>query len=115
MNRFGKDTVFATYRVRQGKEREFLRLLDRHVPTLDRLGFTNGEPALVFRGKDDTGGPVLLEVFTWKDAGAVDLAHRHHEVAAIWEAMEPLVEERGGRRKWEFPHFEPVEMSHAKA
>ena len=26
----------------------------------------------------------------------------------IWEAMDPLLEEREGRPKWEFPHFARV-------
>jgi hypothetical protein len=26
----------------------------------------------------------------------------------IWEAMDPLLEERDGQPKWEFPHFVKV-------
>jgi hypothetical protein len=28
----------------------------------------------------------------------------------VWEAMDPLLEERDGRPKWEFPHFAPVDL-----
>ena len=114
MHRFGQETVFATYRVRAGNEKAFLGLVARHWPTLFRLGFTNGEPALVFQGEDGTGGPLVFEVFTWKDRASVAHAHEHPEAAAIWEAMEPLVEARPGREKWEFPHVHPVRMPHAK-
>jgi hypothetical protein len=113
MRKFGPETVFATYRVRAGKEPAFLALVERHWPTLQRLGFTNGEPALVFQGTDASGGPLVYEVFTWKDKASVDHAHEHPEVAAIWEAMEPLVESRKGREKWEFPHVRPVAMPYA--
>ena len=110
MHRFGPDTVIAQYRVKAGSEPAFERLLEKHWPTLDRLGLTNGEPSLVFRGKERAGGSLFVEVFTWKDAKAPDAAHTNPEVGAIWGAMEPLVEARGGREKWEFPHVAPVAM-----
>jgi len=31
-------------------------------------------------------------------------------VLAIWERMDPLLEERDGRLKWEFPHYERVAL-----
>jgi hypothetical protein len=115
MRTFGKETVVALYRVRAGQEAAFQRLLERHWPTLDRLGLTNGEPALVFRGKDRTGGPLFVEIFTWKDADAPRVAHETPEVAAIWEPMGKLVEDRPKAERWEFPHVEPVSMPHARA
>jgi hypothetical protein len=115
MPKFGKETVVALYRVRAGKETEFRRLLETHWPTLDRLGLTNGEPALVFRGKDASGGPLFVEIFTWKDARSVEVAHETPEVAAIWEPMGRLVEDRPGAPRWEFPHVEPLVLPHARA
>jgi hypothetical protein len=108
MHRFGKETVFATYRVRPGSEAALLDVLARHEPILRRLGLTNGEPALRFRGRDATGGPVIVELFAWKDRASVEAAHRHPEVGEIWGAIEALVEERGGLPKWDFPHFEAL-------
>jgi hypothetical protein len=110
MHRFGKETVFATYRVKKGKEAGFLRLLARHWPTLRRLGFTNGEKALVFLGKDAKKRPTVVEIFTWKSGGAVLKAHHHPEVAAIWEAMPAFLEARDGQRPWDFPHYRPVAL-----
>ena len=43
--------------------------------------------------------------------GGFDRAHEHPDVLAIWEPMDPLLEERDGRTKWEFPHFERVSLS----
>lgn len=115
MRAFGPETVIATFRVRAGQEAAFQALLDRHWPTLHRLGLTNGEPSLVFRGKDHGGLPLFVEIFTWKDAQAPEAAHHAPEVEAIWGAMEPLVEDRKGQPKWEFPHVAPVAMPHARA
>jgi hypothetical protein len=35
--------------------------------------------------------------------------HEHPDVLAIWEPMDPLLEDRDGRPKWEFPHYQPVQ------
>jgi hypothetical protein len=42
--------------------------------------------------------------------GGFGLAHEHPDVLMIWEAMDPLLEDRDGRPKWEFPHFAPVSV-----
>jgi hypothetical protein len=36
------------------------------------------------------------------------MAHEHPDVLMIWEAIDPLLEDRDGRPKWEFPHFARV-------
>ena len=59
--------------------------------------------------KSTEGGVTYVEIFTWV-AGGFGVAHEHPDVLAIWEAMDPLLEERGGQPKWEFPHFEPVSL-----
>ena len=46
-------------------------------------------------------------VVCWVEGG-FELAHEHPDVLMIWEAMDPLLEDRDGRPKWEFPHFERV-------
>ncbi len=56
-----------------------------------------------------TSGPTYVEIFTWV-AGGFELAHEHPDVVAIWEPMEPLLEDRDGREKWEFPHYERVSV-----
>jgi hypothetical protein len=99
--------VICTYRVRPDEEARFLALLDRHWRTLHDLGFVTDEESLVFRGLD--GGLTYVEIYTWVEGG-FGRAHEHPDVLAIWEPMEPLLEERDGRPRWEFPHFERVSL-----
>ena len=96
------ETVVCTYRVRPDAEEHFADLLKRHWRTLHGLGFVTGEPPLVLRGTD--GGLTYVEIFTWVEGG-FGMAHEHPDVLMIWEAMDPLLEDREGRPKWEFPHF----------
>jgi hypothetical protein len=102
-----KETVICTYRVREDSEDQFRDLLGRHWRTLYDLGFVTEEKSLVFRSV--RGAPTYVEVFTWVEGG-FGRAHEHPDVAAIWEAMDPLLEERDGRRKWEFPHYEQLSL-----
>jgi hypothetical protein len=83
-----------------------MALLSRHWPVLRELGFVTDDEPLLLRREDD-GGPTYVEIFTWAENG-FELAHEHPDVLAIWEPMDPLLEERDGRRKWEFPHYEKV-------
>jgi hypothetical protein len=102
------ETVICTYRVRPAEEARFLELLDRHWRTLHDLGFVTDEESIVFRGVD--GGLTYVEIFAWVEGG-FGQAHEHPDVLAIWEPMEPLLEERDGRPRWEFPTFERVSLS----
>jgi hypothetical protein len=104
------EVVLCTFRVRKGKAGRFLRLLAREWPTLRRLRLVTGERPRTYRGRDESGGTVIVDIFTWKDASAADRAHEIPEVMRIWEAMQPLVEARAGRPGWEFPHFQPVTL-----
>ncbi|MGH8980082.1 MAG: hypothetical protein ACRDWE_03530 [Acidimicrobiales bacterium] len=98
-------TVICTYRVRSDTEDKFVALLRSHWGTLRRLELVTGEQSLAFRSLDDP--PTYVEIFTWVEGG-FDHAHEHPDVLEIWEAMDPLLEERGTLEKWEFPHFSPV-------
>jgi hypothetical protein len=102
-----KETVICTYRARADAEDEFVVLLRRHWRTLHDLGFVTDDPPLVFRA---LGEPTYVEIFTWVEGG-FGQAHEHPDVLAIWEPMEPLLEERDGRPRWEFPHYRPVDLS----
>src|SRR5580700_4912339 len=102
-----KQTVICTYRVRPDSEDEFVKLLSTHWSTLHALGFVTPEHSRVFRSLDE---PVAyVEIFTWVEGG-FEMAHKHPDVLAIWEPMEPMLEERDGRPRREFPHFEPVAL-----
>ena len=87
-------TVLVAYRPRKGKERRLLALVRRHWPALDALGLVTGPPARIWRARDKRTGRVhFVEMFTWRDAAASDLAHRTPEVMAIWGPMESVLED----------------------
>ena len=100
------ETVMCTYRVRVDSEEAFTDLLSRHWVTLRELGFVTADRSLTFRALDE---PTYVEIFTWVEGG-FDQAHEHPDVLAIWELMDPLLEDRDGRPKWEFPHYVPVQL-----
>lgn len=103
-----KETVICTYRVRADAEAEFTKLLARHWQTLHELGFVTDEASLVFREVSDR--PTYVEIFTWVEGGFAR-AHEHPAVLALWEPMEPLLEDRDGLPKWDFPHYEQVTLA----
>jgi hypothetical protein len=102
-----KETVICTYRVRAGAEQAFTELLGRHWRTLRELELVTDDESVVYRSAD--GGLTYVEIFTWVEGGFAR-AHEHPDVLAIWEPMEPLLEERDGRPRWEFPHFTRVSL-----
>jgi len=105
------ETVICHYRVKGGCEEDFLALLQRHRPTLRRLGTVTDEPSRVYRGRDEQGRPTFWEIFDWRSAAAFEKAHQHPEVLAIWEPMDALCEPRDGRPNMEFPHVERVALA----
>ena len=100
-------TVICTYRARPDAEDDFRQLLARHWQTLRALEFVTEDEPVLLRSTDE---PTSGEIFPWVDGG-IARAHTHPDVLAIWEPMEPLLEERGGRPRWEFPHFQPVTLA----
>ena len=83
------ETVICIYRVRSGQEEAFQKLLERHWPTLRELSLVTGDPPRHYRGAEQSGEPLYVEMFEWASAEASSTAHEHPEVMAIWEPMEP--------------------------
>ena len=103
------NTVICHYRVARGNETKFEALLRRHWPTLHSLGLVTDVPSQQFCGEEqDNGHPIYFEIFDWLD-GAVDRAHEHPEVMAIWEPMDKLCEARGSKPNMEFPHVRKLD------
>jgi hypothetical protein len=100
-------TVIGTFRVREGAEAEFAKLLGRHWPILHELGFVTDEQSVIYRSGD--GGLTYVEIFTWAEGG-YELAREHPAVLAIWGPMDALLEDRDGQPKWEFPHYQRVSL-----
>jgi hypothetical protein len=96
--------VICTYRVKAGNEDAFTALLERHWPTLRKLDFVTADPPQHFRGFEQDGSPLFVEIFTWKAPDVHRLAAQHPDVVAIWEPMDRLTESRAGRPNMEFPH-----------
>jgi hypothetical protein len=101
------ESVICTYRVRTNAEGEFAELLGRHWRTLRELGFVTDEASLIFRSAQEP--PTYVEIFTWVEGG-FERAHEHPAVLAIWEPMEPLLEDRDGLPKWDFPDYQRVQL-----
>jgi hypothetical protein len=95
------ETVFCTYRVRAGEEERFRGLLDQHWTLLHELGFVTDDRSQLLR---HTEYATYVEIFTWVEGGFA-MAHEHPDVLSVWEQMDPCLEERDGRPKWEFPHY----------
>lgn len=104
------ETAICIYRVRAGQEQAFEALLSRHWPTLHGLGLASDAPPRHYRGAEQTGEPLYVEIFQWASAGAAGAAHQHPEVMAIWEPMDALTERRDGRPNMEFPHVQPLDL-----
>ena len=85
--------MLCTYRVKDGKEADFLRLLEKHWPTLRSVGLATDERAQVFRAQDKAGKTIFIEMFSWKDAAAPEVAHQTPEVMSVWEPMGSLADE----------------------
>ena len=100
--------MLCTYRVHDGKEADFLRLLEQHWPTLLNVGLATDDRPQVFRAKDKAGKSVFIEMFSWKDADAPGVAHQTPEVMSVWEPMGALADEMN------FWAIETVSMQFAK-
>ncbi|HKN15094.1 MAG TPA: hypothetical protein VJX68_18040 [Candidatus Binatus sp.] len=68
--------VVCTYRVKAGREKDFIELLKRHWPTLRKLGLVNEQPRMALQGRDTDKTSCFVEVFAWKDRG-FEGAHKH--------------------------------------
>jgi hypothetical protein len=104
------ETVICLYRVRRGCEAEFARLLARHWPALRALALVTDDPPQHFRGAEQEGEPLFVEIFTWTSGAAARTAHEHPEVMSIWEPMDKLTERRGGKPNMEFPHVQRIDV-----
>src|SRR5215203_5477811 len=111
----GPATVMCTYRVKSDREKEFVGLLEKHWPTLKKLGLVTDEPSRVYRGEDDEKKPYFVEIFAWKDGQAPGRAHELPDVMSVWEPMGACTESRGGRPPMEFPHVQSVTLRLAQA
>ena len=108
MSHDSPSVAICTYRIKAGKEDQFLALLRRHWPMLRDLGMAVEAPSLIFLGADESGGTVITEILTWTNAGMPNRAHEVPAVMALWEPMGLCCEARLGRPPMEFPQVQPI-------
>lgn len=90
------ETVMITLHAKTGAEGALGEVLARHYETARRLELLRDEaPHLTLRAPDDHDTVALIEILTWRDAEIPD--HAPHDILAIWQEMNGLVEARGGR------------------
>jgi hypothetical protein len=99
------ETVVCTYRVETSAAGEFREVVSRHFPALLELGLVLPEPRMLLESLKPPDKPVFVEVFAWRDQAAIETAHSHPKVLAVWERMGPLCEARDGLPAQEFPHY----------
>jgi hypothetical protein len=80
--------VLASFRPRPGMDAALLEVVREHVPLLQRLGLATMRASLVMRAADGT----LVEAFEWASRAAIDAAHAHPEVRALWQRFEAACE-----------------------
>lgn len=87
-------SVLVTYRLNPGAEAQFLPLLKKHWPTLDRLGLVTKERPKIWRAENTrkAGAISYVELMHWKDASCPEVAHQTPDVMKVWEPMGPLLE-----------------------
>jgi hypothetical protein len=85
--------MLVTYRPKEGKGEELFSYVQKHLPALRGTGLLADEPTAVYRAADKRSGKqYFVEMFSWRDAQAPNVAHQMPEVIAIWEPMTPLLE-----------------------
>ena len=76
--------VIVVYTPRPGKQGPLEREVAAHVPTLRRLGLATDEPSLALRSEDGS----IVESFEWASRDAMEGAHEHPDVVAMWHRFE---------------------------
>ena|SRR2546423_12031253 len=84
--------MLCAYVPKPGKDKELFALVQKHWPTLSKLGLVTNEPAKLYRAYDiRKQQSYFVELFTWKTGESSDIAHQTPEVMAIWEPMEGVL------------------------
>ena len=65
-----------------------LDIVRRHVPTLRQLGLATERAATLLRAADGS----LIEVFEWASPAAINAAHEHPVVQAMWAEFDAACE-----------------------
>lgn len=82
------------YRVKKGKEAEFLPLMKGHAPALKKSGLITADGVKAWGAKNIRDGRFCYaELFYWKDKDGGEVAHQSPDIMKVWEPMTPLLDE----------------------
>lgn len=102
--------VICVFRPKPGKDKQLVELIRSHVPFLRSLGLATPRVPIVGRAGDGS----IVEVFEWESEDAVNSAHEHPAVRALWKRFEALCtyETLGSLAESAapFPNLEPVDL-----
>jgi quinol monooxygenase YgiN len=76
----GRITI-AIYRPKKGKEQDLLKVVEDHMPVLQRENLITDRKPIVMQAADKS----IVEVFEWKSSKAIEEAHHNPEVQKLWE------------------------------
>lgn len=72
--------VIVAYKPKPQKADQLLVLVRKHIAVLRSENLVSEKPAHVMRSADGT----LVEVFEWRNAAAIEEAHKSPAVLALW-------------------------------
>ncbi len=83
----------VAYRPKKGKEQELFELVKKHGPALHSTGLIVGGMPQVYKARNiRTGEQFFVEIFSWRDEKAAEIAHQTPEIMAVWGPMTPILE-----------------------
>jgi hypothetical protein len=86
-------TNVCIYRMKEADEKAFLTLLDKHWPTLNAAGLVTSEQPKIYRTVDRKNRICYIEIFTWVNGEAPNVAHQTPSVMQVWEPMGAILED----------------------
>ncbi len=97
--------VLCIYRVKEGQEAAFKKLLKKHGPALKSAGLSGELAPRIWQAESRRkGGAIFVEMMQWKDEKSSGMAHQMPEVMAVWEPMGDLTSEM------EFLNLKPADL-----
>ncbi len=102
--------VIAVYQPKPGKSEQLLALAKDHLPILRRLGLVTDREGIAALSADGS----IIEMFEWVSNEAIETAHGHPEVLAMWERYAEVCEYVPYSSLPEaadlFPNFDPLDL-----
>jgi len=102
--------VIAAYSPKPGMNDRLMAIVAKHERVLRDQNLITDRPFYIMRAGDGT----IVEVFEWKGANAIEMAHSNAAVQALWAEFEAACEYRPLHALTEcqqmFANFEGVEL-----